>query len=180
MQKNDIETNLAKLGQELRAMGVQHPVSILLVGGAFMLTQIQNRQTTDDIDVLLKDVNDSMTSPNYQIFKAAVWAVASKNKIPGAWLNDIIGDFLRDVSNVPEGTLWRKYDQLEVFLPPKEYILALKLLAGRQKDREDILALCQQLQIQTREQAQRLLDRYIPDKQVQQINNVDDTLDDFF
>ena len=67
-----------------------------------------------------------------------------------------------------------------VYLPPEEYILTLKLLANRPKDQEDILALTQQLKIRTREQAQRLIDRYIPDKQLQQLNNVDDTLIDLF
>jgi hypothetical protein len=39
-------------------------------------------------------------------------------------------------------------------------MLALKLLAGRERDAEDIAALCSQLAIQTREQAQALVDRY--------------------
>ncbi len=69
---------------------------------------------------------------------------------------------------------------LEVYVPPAEYILALKLLAGRQKDRDDIYALCQQLKIRTRKQAQRLVDRYILDKQIQQMNDLDDTLNLFF
>lgn len=40
----------------------------------------------------------------------------------------------------------------------------------------DIEALCQQLQIQTQEQAQRLIDRYIPDKQLQHLNQLNKTL----
>ncbi len=72
------------------------------------------------------------------------------------------------------------YGVLEVYLPPAEFILALKLMAGRQKDRADILALCQRLQIQNRQQAQRLVDLYIPDKQLQQLSDLDDTLDEFF
>jgi hypothetical protein len=39
-------------------------------------------------------------------------------------------------------------------------MLALKLLAGRARDAEDIAALCAQLAIQTREQAQALVNRY--------------------
>lgn len=70
--------------------------------------------------------------------------------------------------------------KLEIFLPPEQYILALKLLAGRQKDVRDIQALCQQLKIQTREQAQQLVDQYIPNKQLQQLNKLDETLNDFF
>ncbi len=82
MQAQEIEMYLAELGQELQNLGVQRPIRILLVGGAFMLTQVRNRFTTDDVDVLLKDIEDSTTSVLYQIFKAAVRAVTSRNKIP--------------------------------------------------------------------------------------------------
>ena len=114
-----------------------------------MLTQLHNRSTTNDVDVILKDVDDTTTSPLYRVFKAAVRQVATNNALSNAWLNDVISDFLRETSNVPEGTLWRKYAMLEVYVPASEYILALKLLAGRQKDQNDILALSQQLHIQT-------------------------------
>jgi hypothetical protein len=43
MQAEEIETHLAELGLELQEMGLQRPIRILLVGGAFMLTQIRNR-----------------------------------------------------------------------------------------------------------------------------------------
>jgi hypothetical protein len=180
MQEQEIESYLAELGQELQNLGVQYPIRILLVGGAFMLTQIHNRSTTNDVDVLLKDGEDSTTAPRYQIFRAAVRAVARHNKLPSNWLNDIMGDFLRDTGTAPDGTLWRTYTMLEVYMPPSDYVLALKLFAGRPKDRDDIHSLCQQLPIRTRKQAQRLVDRYIPNRQVQQLNHLDDTLDDLF
>ena len=180
MRAQDIERFLADLGQQLQHMEVQQPVRILMVGGAFMLTQFHNRLTTNDVDVLLKDVDDPVTSPLYQTFKVAVRTVAARNQIPPTWMNDVIGDFLRDTSVVPQGSLWRTYALLEVYIPPNEYILALKLLAGRQKDRGDIQVLCQQLHIRTRKQAQQLVDQYIPNKQVQQINNLDKTLNLLF
>ena len=177
MHAQEIENYLAELGQELQRLGVQHPIRILLVGGAFMLTQIHNRSSTNDVDVLLIDGEDSTTSPRYQTFRAAV---ARKNKLPSNWLNDIMGDFLRDTGTTPDGTLWRTFTMLEVYIPPSNYILALKVFAGRPKDRDDIYSLCQQLQIRTREQAQQLVDRYIPNTQVQQLNHLDDTLDEMF
>ncbi len=118
MQAHEIERYLAELGQELQHQGVQHPIRVLLVGGAFMLTQIHNRPSTNDIDVLHKDVENSVNSPLSQSFKAAVRAVAQKNKLPGTWLNDLIGDFLHDTGTAPEGTLWRTYALLEVYVPP--------------------------------------------------------------
>ena len=180
MHAQDIETYLADLGQALQQLRVQRPVRVLMVGGAFMLTQMHNRPTTNDVDVVLKDVDDPMTSPLYRTFKAAVRAVASSNRIPVTWINDLIGDFLRNASVVPEGILWRHYGMLEVYIPEAEYMLALKLLAGRPKDRNDIQALCQRLNVRTRPQAQQLVDRYIPNKQLQQLNHLDDTLNDVF
>jgi hypothetical protein len=180
MRAREIEAYLAELGQELQRMGVAEPVRMLVIGGAFMLLQVKNRRATDDIDVVLKDVEHPATSPLYQAFRAAVQAVAARNQLRGNWLNDLMADFLRDMGTLPEGTLWRSYGKLEVYFPPKEYILALKLLAGRPKDQRDIEALCQQLQIQTREQAQQLVDSYIPNKQLQHLNHLDETLDIFF
>jgi hypothetical protein len=180
MEAQDIEHYLADLGRELQQRGVQHPVRLLLVGGAYMLTQVHNRPSTNDIDVLLKEIAPSPTSPLYQTFKAAARAVARRHALPGNWLNDLIGDFLRGTGTAPEGTLWRTFASLEVYIPQAEYILALKLFAGRPKDRDDIAVLCQQLQIRTRGQAQILVDRYIPDRQLQQLNHLDETLDDFF
>ena len=179
MQAQDIEMHLADLGQELSNMGVSSPVRILMVGGAFMLTQMHSMRITNDVDVLLKDIDDPTTSPLYRVFKAAVRAVASRRQIPSTWMNDLIGDFLRDLGTVPNGVLWRTYAVLEVYVPEVEYILALKLLAGRRKDREDIPMLCEQVGIQTRGQAQQLVNRYIP-REVQQINGLDNTLSILF
>ena len=180
MYAQDIEAYLADLGRVLQQLRVQRPVRILMVGGAFMLTQVQNRPTTNDVDIVLRDIDDPMTSPLYQTFKAAVRAVANRNRIPVTWINDLIGDFLRNVSVLPEGVLWRQYSMLEVYIPEAEYMLALKLLAGRSKDRNDILALCQLLKVRTRPQAQQIVDRYIPNKQLQHLHDLDDTLNDVF
>jgi hypothetical protein len=180
MRARDIETYLADLGQELHQIGLQQPVRLLLIGGAFMLTQLHSRRATNDVDVLLIDVDDPTTSPLYQTFKAAVRAVANRNRLPVAWMNDLLGDFLRDTTRVPRGTLWRTYALLEVYVPEAEYILALKLLAGRPKDRGDIQLLCRQLHVGTRLQAQQIVDRYIPDQHVQQLNHLDMTLSTLF
>ena len=122
MHAQEIENYPAELGKELQHQGVQHPIRILLVGGAFMLTQIHNRSSTNDVDVLLKDGDDFATSLRYQTFRAAVRAVVRNNKLPSNWLNDIMGDFLHDTGTAPDGTLWRTYTMLEVYIPPSDYI----------------------------------------------------------
>jgi hypothetical protein len=59
-------------------------------------------------------------------------------------------------------------------------IVMVKPLAGRPKDRNDTQALCQRLKVRTSRQARQLVDRYIPNKQLQQLNHLDDTLNDVF
>lgn len=179
MDSKQIEQYLAMLGEELQKQGVKQPIRLLLIGGAFMLTQMHSRRSTNDIDVLLKDVDDPQ-SPIYRIFKSAVRTVATNNDLSTKWLNDVIGDFLRNAGEVPEGKLWKRFSVLEIYIPPKEYILAHKILAGREKDESDILALSQQLKIETRAQAQKLVEKYIPNKQLHQLHGLDETLDRFF
>jgi predicted component of type VI protein secretion system len=70
---------------------------------------------------------------------------------------------------------------LYIHIPPKEYILALKLLAGREKDLRDCKILLQICRVKTREQTQSLLDRYIP-AATQQMNaqEIRQSLDQLF
>ncbi len=77
MSARDIEAYLAELGQELQSTGVAQPVRLLMVGGAYMLTQIGNRPSTKDIDVLLEDIPDSSPSPLYLPLQSVVGAVAA-------------------------------------------------------------------------------------------------------
>ena len=62
---------------------------------------------------------------------------------------------------VPRGKLWKRFGPLHVYAPEVEYILALKITAGRQKDLDDCAILLPKTKIQTRKQAQQVLDRYI-------------------
>lgn len=39
MQRQDIEHNLTLLGEELQELGLQKPIRLLLIGGAYMITQ---------------------------------------------------------------------------------------------------------------------------------------------
>jgi len=63
---------------------------------------------------------------------------------------------------LPKGRVWKKFGPLHIHVPAKEYVLALKIIAGRGKDIVDSRVLLKQTKIRTREQAQALLDRYIP------------------
>ena len=145
-----------------------------------MLTQVGNRPATKDIDILLTDLPDPSMSPLYHPFQAAVRAVAVRHALPPSWINDVIGDALRNYGPVPRGTLWRAYGPLDVYVSGADYVLALKVLAGRPQDMADARALCQQLGVSTRDEARRILDTYITDNQIKRTNVVEATLRQLF
>lgn len=128
MNARDVETYLADVGQELGRAGLPpHGLRILMIGGAYMLTQVGNRPATEDIDILLTDLPDPSASPLYRPFQSAVRAVALRYALPANWLNDVIGDALRNYGPVPQGTLWRSYGPLDVYIPNADYVLALEI-----------------------------------------------------
>lgn len=82
MNSTQIEQYLGFLGEKLAEMQVK--TSLILLGGALMVTQFGNRKATQDIDVVIA-TNDCRT---YQAVLQAVGLVAKEKKLPPAWLND--------------------------------------------------------------------------------------------
>lgn len=181
MESQEIERYLQDLGDELERRAFQEPVRILLVGGAFMLLTLKNRKATEDVDVVLLDMPDTTNAtPQTKAFQAAVRAVASKHHLKRKWMNDDVAYFIKDMAPDPQPSLWRKFKHLHVYLPPREYILTLKLMVFRQKDMNDVLALLAELDVTTREQAQAIVDRFVPDPRWQEEYVLEDTLDTLF
>lgn len=56
---------------------------------------------------------------------------------------------------------WKIFQNLTVFVPELEYILALKLFSARRRDDRDIKALAEILGVATKEQAWTNLNRYV-------------------
>ena len=183
MKAKDIEHNLELLGQELAIRGILDPIRVLLVGGAYMLTQLKVRRTTDDVDVYPLDEQWQPKTggiPLPQILQEVADEIEVRYHLPEHWFNSKIAGFLSGAAEMPDIVLWRSFGPLEVYLPPNEYILALKLLANRVKDLQDIRTLFRKLRIRTRQQAQQLIDFYISDKEVQFFCGVHLHLNDHF
>jgi hypothetical protein len=179
MDGNEIETYLRALDHELGQRKLQKPVHLAVVGGVYMVCFLHNRTSTKDVDVVPLSFPDTMhATQETKAFQAAVRAVAKAHHIARDWMNDVVAAFSPDLD--PNSLiLWRSYTNLRVYVPQVDFILALKLLAGRDRDEDDILALCERLTIQTREQAQELVDRYV-DRNWQQECNLEATLDALF
>ena len=177
MESEEVEAYFQALDEELEKRKLHKPVRLAVVGGVYMMFFFKNRASTKDVDVIPLDFPDT-TEPNQatRAFRSAVNAVAKRYQIRRDWMNDVVAAFTQELGAL---SLWRSYTNLEIYVPNAECILVLKLLAGREKDEDDILVLCEMLNIQTREQAQELVDRYA-DKSWQKECVLDKTLDALF
>src|SRR5258708_4102914 len=181
MNAQEIEHCFSLLGEELEALGVRTTFRLLMIGGGFMLTQVGSRVFTKDVDVLLYDRGTLYYTEDYRRFKSAVRFVAARTNLDASWLSDTMSDFLENAGPVPKGKLWRTFGRrLRVYIPPKGFILAHKLQAGREKDWGDIEALLRELGIATRKQARKLVDKYIRSEDMKQHSHLQNMLDRFF
>jgi hypothetical protein len=173
---------LEELAQTLRALGVRSPFHLLLSGGAYMLLQ-QSRRSTQDIDFALLAEPLARIKPNkvFQVtiqraeiskrssrvpdapkFRQAVAMVAQQAGLDADWMNDESAVYLYDDAPLAEATFWRSFaGVLFIYLPTREYVFALKMAAFRAKDQGDIKILVRDLGLQTRAEAQVILDKFL-------------------
>jgi hypothetical protein len=134
-----------------------------------MLLLAHSPRSTEDVDFFWLEENEQTLEQALSMWHESVQAVATSNDLEIDWLNYMTHLLMYDQVIVPKGRLWKKFGPLHIHVPAKEYVLALKIIAGRDKDIADSEILLQQTKIKTRQQAQQLLDRYIPPL-TQQVN----------
>ncbi|HLL78169.1 MAG TPA: hypothetical protein VKT25_01635 [Ktedonobacteraceae bacterium] len=180
MQAHEIEHYLAELGAALASQGITKPVRLLLIGGAYMMLLANAPRTTDDVDIFWMEEGEDFQKAR-QALRDGVQAIASRYALPPNWFNYLTQMLIYDKIIMPRGKLWKRYGPLQVYAPPKEYIFALKILAGRDQDLADCRLLLPQTRIRTRKQAQRALDRYIlPEAQKEEAVTISSSLDVLF
>src|SRR5260370_2821682 len=160
MQAHEIERYLTELGAALESQGITKPVRMLLIGGAYMMLLANAPRTTDDVDIFWMEEGEDFQKAR-QALRDGVQAIASKYTLPPNWLNYLTQLLIYDKIIMPRGKLWKRYGPLQVYAPPKEFVFALKILAGRDQDLADCRGLLPQIPIRTPQQAQRGLDRYL-------------------
>ena len=137
-------------------------------------------RTTDDVDICWMEESEDFQRAR-QALRDGVQAIASKYTLPPNWFNYLTQMLIYDKIIMPRGKLWKRYGPLHVYAPPKTYIFALKILAGRDKDIADCRILLPQTHIRTRKQAQRALDRYLlPDAQQDEAATIQSALNVLF
>ncbi len=179
MEADDIERYLAELGAELKNRGIKKPVRLLLIGGAYMLLLANAPRSTKDIDIFWLD-EDGLQQV-YTPLRESVQIIKQKHDLDADWFNYLAQMLMYDEVIVPDGKLWKRFGPIHIYAPAREYILALKIAAGRKKDLDDCAILLPKTKIRTREQAQQVLDQYIlPSGQQKNAESIENALNRLF
>jgi hypothetical protein len=132
-----IEEAFRRLGDRLARRGVV--ADLYVFGGAAMALAYDSRRATRDVDALFK--------PHGIVVEEAL-AVAAELGLPRWWLNEQASSY---VAPGGDSAASRVFDHpgLRVFAASPEHLLAMKALAARPRDAEDIRQLAQVLGLHT-------------------------------
>jgi hypothetical protein len=133
--RENLNVYLKDLAKEFRKLnGTKTPAEIILIGGAAVLAGYGFREHTFDIDAII--VASS-------VMKEAILRISDKYGLPSDWLN---ADFKRTTSYSDKLYQFSKYYRtysniVEIRVITAEYLLAMKLMSGRQykNDLSDIV-----------------------------------------
>jgi hypothetical protein len=133
--KENLDSCLKELAKEFRKNnGKKMPAEIILIGGASILINYGFRESTYDIDAIIKSSG---------VMKEAINTVGDRLGLPVGWLNT---DFINTNSYTPRLVEHSKYYKtfaniLQIRTVSAEYLVAMKLMAGRQykNDLSDIV-----------------------------------------
>lgn len=160
LDADEIKRLLHRLDDVLNDRG--HRVELYVVGGANMALAVDSRRSTTDVDAVVKRGFDV-------VFDAAAEVAKTEPGLPADWLNP---EF---TGGTPDGGLaWSFFDNSEddepstlfegrsltVKLASPEMMLALKTLASRDRDMNDIYALMRMTGIRTPQELGRNLVRF--------------------
>jgi hypothetical protein len=154
LSKEDIRRLFELLDAELAAEAAQG--ELYLVGGAVMCLTLGARESTRDVDAFFRPT---------RLVREAARRVAAKTGVPDDWLNDAVKGFLS-----PRGSFQPYLDlpNLEVFVAPPEYLLAMKCAAvplGEEfHDLDDVRFLLRYLDVSTVEEALAIVTRYFDER----------------
>ena len=152
MNRQDIEKYLRMLGQELLQRGVTG--EILLAGGAVMLLKVQNREVTKDLDAYFHPGQAN-------VIRDAAKVIADREGLADDWINDGVKGFFY---SQPPADEWAEYPGLRVYTASLDYLFAMKVVAGRPQDIEDIKALANAMNLSNAKDALAIVKKYVPEQ----------------
>lgn len=165
MNADEIKSYLKELNDELCAVNIKGEVCHY--GGAVMCLAYNARPATKDVDAVFEPVRH---------IRRAAGRIAQAHGLRKDWLNYAVKMFL-----VPhERRILFDMSHLKVYIPPPEYLLAMKTLAARANtdDRGDIELLVDKLTLQNAGQVMEIVKHYYPHRQVKPATQI--FLDEIF
>jgi predicted nucleotidyltransferase len=150
MNRAEIEQCLREVGGELHAKSLVG--EIVIVGGAWMTLVLESREATRDVDAYLAPEHAAA-------IREATRIVAKRHDLPDDWLNDAVKGFF---ATTPDVVDWAEYPGLRVQAVTADYMLAMKALAGRPQDVDDLRVLTRHLGLTGPGPALAIVERHIP------------------
>jgi hypothetical protein len=145
--RQDVLRLLAEVGAFLGAQG--WTATVYVAGGAAMAVLYDARAATRDVDAVFRSDRGQLL--------AAVRHVADRNGLPAHWLNDRLVAVLPSSEDLDATEL--VLPGLTVLLSSPQHLLAMKMLAGRDRDVEDLVVLFQVLDVTSPRQAVEITER---------------------
>ena len=140
--KENLEYYLKELAKEYKKRGRGTPAEMILVGGASVLINYDFRAMSYDIDADYEA---------YSVMKEAINAVGDRLGLPAGWVNDEFKKTASYTRKIAQYSAYYKtfYGVLQVRTVKAEYLVAMKLMSGRQykKDLSDIAGILYEQQM---------------------------------
>jgi Nucleotidyltransferase of unknown function (DUF6036) len=154
LDRTAIEEAFRRLGDRLARRGVI--ADIYVFGGAAMALAYDARRATRDIDAVFK--------PHGIVLQEAR-GVADELGLPGWWLNKKASAYVAPGGD-PSAPHVFDHPGLRVAAASPEHLLAMKVLAGRRRDSDDIRFLIQRLSLTSLDQVLAICAEVFPDEPV--------------
>src|SRR2546421_1770825 len=153
MTAEEIKRYLSEFNEELRSMDIKG--EICLYGGAVMALAYKARPDTDDVDAIFEPV---------RYIRKAARLVAQKHGLPVGWLNNAVEIFLAN----HERRILLDLSHLKVYVPPPDYLLAMKVLSARAEtmDQDDLKVLIRELGLTSAAEVFAIVKGYYPRKEI--------------
>jgi hypothetical protein len=154
LDRKSIEEAFRRLGERLARRGVV--ADIYVFGGAAMALAYDSRRATRDIDAVFQ--------PHGVVLEEAR-AVAGELGLPAWWLNEQASVYVAPGGD-PAAPRVFDHPGLRVSAASPEHLLAMKVLAARRRDAEDIGLLVKHLHLTSAEEVLALCAEIFPDEDV--------------
>jgi hypothetical protein len=149
-----IENAFRRLGEKLARRGVV--ADVYIIGGAAMALAYDARRSTRDIDAVFK--------PHGIVLEEAR-AVAQELGLPQWWLNEQASAYIAPGGDPTAATVF-EHKGLRVAAASPRHLLAMKVLAARRRDADDIHVLVQHLGLQSVDEVLAVCAAIFPDEEI--------------